>query len=209
MIKTTTLNTKEFFEKSSKEVLISEERKNSLQKIADFIIVIYKTEGLVNLNFICTHNSRRSQLGQVWSYFASQYFGMNIHSFSGGTEVTAFHRNTVKTLQEVGFVFKVTHFSHQNPIYDIQFEGAKTSIVGFSKIYDDQVNKSPFIAITTCNSADANCPFIPEALKRFHLPYIDPKHSDDSEQQSETYLATNKQIAAEMHYLFSLIKNAI
>ncbi len=148
-------------------------------------------------------------MGQVWSYFASEYFDINIHSFSGGTEVTAFHRNTVKTLQEVGFDFKVAQFSHQNPVYDISYNGSKNSIVGFSKIFDDPANKSPFIAITTCNSADANCPFIPVALKRFHLPYIDPKDSDGTEQQGETYLATNRQIAAEMFYLFSTIKKAL
>jgi arsenate reductase len=209
MIETTPLNTKEFFEKSYDEITISDNRSQLLQKIADAIIAIYKSESTVNLNFICTHNSRRSQLGQVWSYFASEYFSLNISSFSGGTEVTAFHRNTVKTLQDVGFIFKVSDFSHQNPAYDIHFEGAKKIIKGFSKTHNDPVNKSPFIAITTCNSADANCPFIPEALKRFHLPYVDPKFSDGTDKQYEAYLATNKEVAAEMFYLFSTIKKAL
>lgn len=209
MIKTKPLNTKEFFEKSFQDVTISEERKKLLLKIANSIIVIYKLDNVVNLNFICTHNSRRSQLGQVWSYFAANYFDLDIQSFSGGTEVTAFHRNTVKTLQDVGFIFKVTHFSHQNPVYDIHFKGAEKSITGFSKLFDASVNASPFIAITTCNSADENCPFIAEALKRFHLPYVDPKHSDDTVQQSETYLATNRQIAAEMMYLYKTVKKGV
>ncbi len=209
MIRTQPLNTKEFFLQSIKETVISEERKNLLLKIANSIEVIYKLDNIARLNFICTHNSRRSQLGQIWSYFAADYFDLDIDAFSGGTEITAFHKNTVKTLQEVGFVFKITEFSHQNPVYDISFENATKSAVGFSKLYDHPENRSPYIAITTCNSADENCPFIPEALKRFHLPYTDPKFSDGTEQQQEAYLATNKQIAAEMFFLFSTLKKQL
>lgn len=209
MIKIQPLNTKEFFLKSAQETLFSEERKNLLRKIANSIEVVYKLDKIVRLNYICTHNSRRSQLGQIWSYFAADHFDLNIHSYSGGTEVSAFHKNTVKTLQEVGFIFKIKEFSHQNPVYDISFENATKSTVGFSKIYDNPTNESPYFAITTCDSADENCPFIPEALKRFHLPYTDPKFSDDTERQQEVYLATNKQIAAELFYLFSEVKKQL
>jgi len=209
MIKTSAVNTEEFFIKSSRDTIISEERKNLLLKIADFIATTYKQDKVVRLNFICTHNSRRSQFGQLWSHFAAEYSNLNIHSYSGGTEITAFHKNTVKTLQEVGFVFKITEFSHQNPVYNISFENAKRNIVGFSKLYDNPINESPFIAITTCDSADENCPFIPEALSRFHLPYIDPKFSDGTEECQKAYLATNKQVAAEMFYVFSTLKKEL
>jgi len=63
--------------------------------------------------------------------------------------------------------------------------------------------------ITTCDSADENCPFIPEAIHRFHLPYTDPKHSDNTPNQSETYLKTNKEIAAQIYFLFKEIKAAL
>lgn len=209
MIKNPPLNTKDFFVKAIEEVEISEERKNLLTKIASSIEVLYKLDAIVRINFICTHNSRRSQLGQLWGHFAAEYFDINIRTYSGGTEVTAFHKNTVKTLQEVGFIFKIIEFSHQNPVYNISFEGAKNNAIGFSKIYDNEVNESPYVAITTCDSADENCPFIPEALKRFHLPYTDPKFADDTDERQEAYLATNKQIAAEMFYLFSLVKKEL
>ena len=162
---------------------------------------------MANINFICTHNSRRSQLGQVWSFFAANYFKLNINALSGGTEVTAFHGNTVKTLTEVGFKFDIKEFSHTNPTYRISFDENKSSLLGFSKIYDDDENKTPYIVLTTCNNADENCPFIPEASARFHLPYTDPKHSDDSIEQEATYLQTSKIIAAEIYFLFNEIKN--
>jgi arsenate reductase len=209
MISTTAISPKNFFENASTAVSISADRKKLLHTIAKEISSEYLQKKEVNLNFICTHNSRRSQLGQVWSFFAAHYFHLNIHAFSGGTEVTAFHRNTVKTLQSVGFKFDLEHFSHENPKYLISFDGSTKSMVGFSKVFDDDQNKHPFIAITTCGHADENCPFIPTASHRFHLPFVDPKHSDGSNKQEETYLATNQQIAAEVFYIFSEVRSII
>ena len=163
----------------------------------------------VNINFICTHNSRRSQLGQVWSFYAADYFNLPISAFSGGTEVTAFHRNTVKTLTDVGFKFDIDVFSHTNPTYRISFGDDKPSLLGFSKLYDNETNKTPYLVLTTCNNADENCPFIPEAIDRFHVPYIDPKHSDDTATQDETYLKTSEIIAAQMYFLFNEIKKLL
>lgn len=209
MIKLFQISATDFFEKSFKKSQLKSDRKDLLDKIAAAIANEYEKSGLVNLNFICTHNSRRSQLGQVWSHVAAEYFKLRINSFSGGTEVTAFHRNTVNTLQKVGFSFKVKEFSHQNPVYSITHENTKSPIIGFSKVYDDPHNRNPYFAITTCNSADQNCPFIPEAIQRFHLPFVDPKYSDNSPEQDEVYLKTNSEIASEVFYLFQTIKNRI
>ena len=209
MNKTSAISTENFFIKAFNKIILSDDRKNLLLTISAGILQEYKNEGTVNLNFICTHNSRRSQLGQVWGFFAANHFNLNIHSFSGGTEVTAFYRNTVKTLQSVGFVFHLNNFSHQNPKYDISFEGTYKSILGFSKRYDHKENINPFIAITTCNNADTNCPFIPEATYRFHLPFVDPKASDGTDLQEETYLKTNQQIAAEIYFIFSEVKKGL
>ena len=206
---TSAISSENFFLNAYNKITLSDDRKNLLLKISEGIIEEYKKKGVVNLNFICTHNSRRSQLGQVWGFFAANYFDLNINSFSGGTEVTAFFKNTVKTLQKVGFIFHLENFSHQNPKYIISFEGTTKSILGFSKRYDDVENKNPFIAITTCNNADTNCPFIPEATYRFHLPFVDPKASDNTELQDETYLKTNQQIAAEIYFIFSEVKKAL
>ena len=206
---TSTISAENFFINASNKITVNEDRKKLLLQISDGIVASYKKEGVVHLNFICTHNSRRSQLGQVWGFFAANYFNLNIHSFSGGTEVTAFFKNTVKTLQKVGFIFELSNFSHQNPTYIISFEGSATSILGFSKRYDHKENLNPFIAITTCNNADTNCPFIPEATARFHLPFVDPKAADGTDLQDETYLETNQQIASEIYFIFSEIKKAI
>jgi len=206
MNKTSTISTEKFFLNAFDKTSLSSERKKLLLKIAKQISKEYQKEGSVNLNFICTHNSRRSQMGQVWAFFAAQYFNVKINSFSGGTEVTSFYRYTIKTLQKIGFSFQLDAFSHQNPKYVISFKGNKKLLLGFSKRYDHPINKTPFIAITTCDRANTNCPHISEAIKRFHLPYIDPKFSDGTNLQDETYLKTNKQIAAELFFIFSEVK---
>ena len=208
MLKTNTKMVKDFFETSQKNIVIDDIRKELLLKIANKIAVNFNNND-ININFICTHNSRRSQLGQVWSFFAADYFKLPINAFSGGTEITAFHRNTVKTLTEVGFKFDVDEFSHTNPIYRISFSDDNPSLLGFSKLYNNIENKTPYFVLTTCNNADENCPFIPEAIDRFHVPYIDPKHSDDSAIQDETYLKTSGIIAAQMYYLFNEIKKLL
>lgn len=210
MILSSETNTKSFFEKAFKSIEITTKRKELLRLIADKIASEYKKNNKINLNFICTHNSRRSQLAQVWSFFAAQYFDLQtIYSFSGGTEITAFHRNTVETLQKAGFTFNLVEFSHTNPKYLISYKETNTSIIGYSKVFDDQKNNIPFIAITACNNADTNCPHVLEAIYRFHLPFIDPKYADDKENKKEVYLETNKQIAAEIFFLFKEIKRLI
>jgi arsenate reductase len=209
MPKTSIISTENFFTLASKKIKLTEDRKKVLLEISEKVTKEYTKNNLVNLNFICTHNSRRSQLGQVWTFYAANYFNLNIHGFSGGTEVTAFYKNTVKTLQSVGFEFAVVDFFHENPKYSITFKESKSSILGFSKRFDDKTNKSPFIAITTCNNADKNCPFIPAALERFHLPFVDPKFSDETPEKESAYLKTNEQIAAEIFFIFNEVKKKL
>ena len=203
-------NTKFFFENAYNTLELSEERKILLTAIAKKVSEDLIIGNPVNLNFICTHNSRRSQLCQVWAHYATHHFNLkNLELFSGGTSVTAFFRNTVKTLQAVGFHFNLSVFSHENPVYSIANDINAEKILGFSKLYNDPSNLSPFFAITTCNNADENCPFISEAVQRFHLPFIDPKAHDNTELQEEKYLETNKQVAGEMHFLFLTISKLV
>lgn len=209
MLKTSTLSIKNFFENSYKKISISEKRTMLLLKIAATIANEYSSKEIVNLNFICTHNSRRSQIGQIWSYYAAYYFKLNINVFSGGTEVTSFNRNTVKTLQKTGFQFQLSDFSHQNPTYQISFDGSYGYILGFSKLYSNPINQEPYIAILTCNDAETDCAYIPSATHRFLLPFTDPKFADGTENQEEVYMQINAEIAAEIFLIFKQVKKLL
>ena len=186
---------------------ISEERKIILQPLVDYIQLKVDIKKTINLNFICTHNSRRSHLSQVWAQTLAYYFGIkNMYSYSGGTEATALFPVAAKTLESTGF--KIKKMSNgTNPIYAISYGENAHPIIGFSKTYDADFNPvSEFAAILTCSSADKGCPFIPGAEKRIPITYEDPKAFDNTPQQLKKYNERSLQIATELKYVFSKIK---
>lgn len=182
-------------------------RASLLQKLGGHIQRKLDTNDEVVLNFICTHNSRRSQLCQVWADTAAFYFGINkIRAFSGGTEATAFHPNAIRVLKSIGFHISVKA-KEKNPVYLILCSKQADPLSCFSKLYNDPLNSTaPFIAVTTCSDAEANCPFIPAAEARFSIKYEDPKKADGTSLEAQAYAERNRQIATEMVYLVSKIK---
>lgn len=188
--------------------LIPEDRKKILNTLTSYVQTKFDSNQPIQLLFVCTHNSRRSHLGQVWSAVAAAYYHIeNIQTFSGGTEATAFNPNAINALRLTGFEIK-TEKDGLNPHYKVQFDLEKYSRC-FSKIYDDPENPtSNFAAIMTCSDADENCPFIPGADKRISLTYDDPKAFDGTPQQDEKYMERSNQIALECLYVFSKVLNA-
>jgi arsenate reductase len=186
---------------------ISKERKQTLQPFIDYIQTKLNDHKSVNLNFICTHNSRRSHLSQVWAQAAAHFYDLkNVCCYSGGTEATALFPMAAKTLEQAGFDLTVLS-EGKNPVYAIKYDENEHPIIGFSKTFDHPFNpKSEFAAIMTCSHADANCPFIPGAEKRIPVKYDDPKAFDNTSQQAEKYQERSNQIAAEMVYIFSKVK---
>ena len=186
---------------------ITAERKETLQPLVDFIQSKVNNQQEIRLNLICTHNSRRSHLSQVWAQTASAYFNVkNVFCYSGGTEATAMFPMIAKTLENQGFKIK-TISEGSNPIYTIKYSENEHPIIGFSKTYDDNFNpESQFAAIMTCSQADGGCPFIAGAEKRIPITFEDPKAFDNTPQQAEKYEERSLQIATEMFYVFSLIK---
>ena len=184
------------------------ERKIVLQPLIDFIQAKVSNQQEVRMNLICTHNSRRSHLSQVWAQTAAAHFNIkNVFCYSGGTEATALFPMVAKTLELSGFKIK-TISSGSNPIYAIKYGENEHPIIGFSKIYDDDFNpKSEFAAIMTCSQADGGCPFIAGAEKRIPITFEDPKAFDNVPQQAEKYQERSLQIATEMLYVFSQIKS--
>lgn len=187
---------------------ITAERKIVLQPLIDFIQDKATNRQDIRLNLICTHNSRRSHLSQVWAQTAAAHFNIkNVFCYSGGTEATALFPVVVKTLEQSGFKIK-TIASGNNPVYAIKYSKNEQPIIGFSKTYDDDFNpQSGFAAILTCSQADSGCPFIAGAQKRIPITYEDPKAFDDTPQQAEKYQERSLQIATEMFYVFSQIKS--
>ena len=187
---------------------ISEQRKITLQPLIDYIQEKTNVNNEIRLNLICTHNSRRSHLSQVWAQTAAAYYGIqNVFCYSGGTEATAMFPMAAKTLENSGFLVK-TIAEKKNPIYTIKYSSSAHPVICFSKTFDDDFNpQGEFAAILTCSSADQGCPFIAGAEKRIPITFEDPKAFDNTPQQAEKYEERSLQIATELFYVFSQIKN--
>jgi arsenate reductase (thioredoxin) len=184
---------------------IPAERKEILDQLSVYIQRKKEENSPIHLIYICTHNSRRSHFGQVWAAVAAAYYGVqDVHTYSGGTETTAFNPNAIQALRTTGF--QITgDASHSNPHYTVSF-GDTLSTNCFSKVFDDPTNPNTgFAAIMTCSHAEQNCPFVPGTELRIGITYDDPKEFDGTDKQDAKYLERSNQIALECLYVFSLI----
>ncbi|WP_213189291.1 low molecular weight phosphatase family protein [Cloacibacterium caeni] len=188
---------------------ISEERKRILQPLIQFISSKLSKNEEVRLNFICTHNSRRSHLSQIWAQTMANYYQIeNVFCYSGGTEATAMFPKISETLTNQGFeILKLSET--ENPVYAVKFAENEHAVVCFSKKYNDDFNpKSAFAAILTCDSADENCPIVYGAEARIPIKYEDPKKSDGTAEMNETYFNRSLEIATEMKFVFENLRKS-
>jgi hypothetical protein len=184
---------------------ISHHRKEKLRELSEFIGEKLRNNETVSLIFICTHNSRRSHLCQVWTAVLADFFGLEgIETYSGGTEVTAFNPRAVDALRRAGF--KIEDPGGENPHYLVNYDDQKEPLICFSKTFGDKSNPdNNFAAVMTCTDADEGCPFVPGASYRISIPYVDPKESDGTTREAETYDKRSLQIASEMYFMLSLV----
>lgn len=190
-----------------KKITVSSERQAVLKPLADYIQNKVDSNQEIRLNFICTHNSRRSHLSQIWAQTMAFHFNIkNVFCYSGGTEATAMFPKVAETLTNQGFeIQKIS--DTENPVYALKFDENQHSIICFSKTYFDEFNpKTNFSAIMTCNNADEGCPMVFGAESRFPIKYEDPKAFDGTELMNEKYAERSLQIASEMYFIFSQIK---
>jgi arsenate reductase len=185
------------------KIPIPENRKVILSKLVDYIQNKLEIGQSPRLNFICTHNSRRSQFSQIWAQTAAAFFTIDVKCFSGGVELTAFNERAVASILRCGF--KIEKAGEINPKYFVYYDSKSKPIVAFSKLFDDI--PSPFAAVITCTHADDNCPFIPAAECRILVRYEDPKAFDDTTLEAEKYDERSMQIASEMFYVFRNLAN--
>jgi arsenate reductase (thioredoxin) len=184
--------------------LIPDDRKHILQDLAGFIQTKVGNGQKTYLNFICTHNSRRSHLAQIWAQAAARYYGVaGVECFSGGTEATAFNPRAVKAMSDAGFDIVKTKDS-TNPTYTVSYADDSDPVIAFSKKYDDPLNHNKdFAAIMTCSHADENCPLVFGASKRIAITYDDPKEFDGTPNEADKYSERTRQIGREMLFMFA------
>ena len=182
---------------------IPAERKALMAPLISYIQQKRSTQQTVQLNFICTHNSRRSHISQIWAKAIATHLGIAIETYSGGTEATAFHPHAIAAMREIGFEITAED-DRSNPRYLIRMGVHIPALQAWSKKFNDPLNPTQsFAAIMTCSDADENCPFVPGAALRVALTYEDPKAFDGTPQQAAAYRERAKQIGTELYYLLS------
>lgn len=186
---------------------ISPDRQKALKKTALFIRSKVQANETSQLTFICTHNSRRSHLSQIWAQTAATYYEVpGVKTFSGGTEATACNERTVASLKRTGFDITNSTPDQKNPVYLVKFSPTAEPLSAFSKVYSEGGNPSQnFVALMTCDSADKSCPLVKGSKLRVSIPYVDPKVSDNTPQEAQTYDERSKQIAREMFFLMQQV----
>ncbi|TWU07424.1 protein-tyrosine-phosphatase [Allorhodopirellula heiligendammensis] len=186
---------------------IPEDRKSDLAEVSDYIRERLSKSEPARLTFICTHNSRRSHLSQIWAQVAVDYYGLNgVETFSGGTEATAFNPRAVVAMQRCGLKIVADDPAATNPRYSVYTSDSAIAQVCFSKVFSDPPNPSKgYCAVMTCSQADDACPLVMGCDLRIPIRYEDPKVADDTEFEAERYDERSAQICSEMLYMMSLV----
>lgn len=188
---------------------ISESRKERLRELSRYVAEAARHERPIRLLFVCTHNSRRSQLAQLWAQTAAVYFEVSdVQTYSGGIEATAFNPRAVEAARRAGLEINKTT-ADDNPVYHVRFAPSRPWQTCFSKLFNQAPNpRKDFCVIMVCSDADRACPAVPGATVRIALPFEDPKSADGTPDESKVYDERCRQIAREILYAFSAVKKS-
>ncbi len=182
-------------------------RRVLLQELAAAVRARLAASGRADLVFVCTHNSRRSQFGQVWAQVAADWHGLaGVRAFSGGTEVTACAPGTLDAFRRVGLDVELATDDLTNPVWHVAAGAASESRCWSKRVADPANPDREFIAVMTCASADEACPLVPGAAHRLAVRYADPKVADGTPREDSTYDARCAEIAREMLYAMSSVR---
>ncbi|MBI3879567.1 MAG: protein-tyrosine-phosphatase [Verrucomicrobia bacterium] len=180
------------------------ERRAVLDAIAADITARLAAGKSAELTFICTHNSRRSHMSQIWAQTAACYYGLErVSAFSGGTDVTECNCRTVTAMRRAGFSIEDAT-TGDNPVYLVRYADDRPPIRAYSKLYSADANpKQDFIALMTCSVADKSCPIVKGAIARHAIHYADPRLCDDTPTETTAYNERCREIAREMFYIMA------
>jgi arsenate reductase len=186
---------------------IPSDRQSDLAIVADYIRERLSRSEPAKLTFICTHNSRRSHLAQIWAQVAAQYYGLvGVETFSGGTEATVLNPRAVAAMQRGGLRITAENPQASNPVYRVSMSDTSKPQLCFSKVYHAPPNPThTYCAVMTCSQADEACPLVLGGDLRIAIRYDDPKEADDTECETQRYDERSSQICKEMLDLMSRV----
>jgi len=112
----------------------------------------------INVLFLCTGNSCRSQIAEGWA----KHFGNNAFEIqSAGIESHGKNPRAIKVMQEVGV--------------DISTQES-------TKVTNDMLEQADWV-VTVCGHADEHCPMLPAETNKEHWPLNDPAKAEGTEEE--------------------------
>lgn len=189
---------------------VNEERQGILINISQHICSLYKPNDGCSILIVCTHNSRRSQLAEaLWSMAAEFYEIPQLVVSSSGTEATAFHPNALDALRQFGAQADIAS-DGPNPTYRVSWRVGMEKKMFSKKINDTLESAEASIGmVAVCSDAAENCPVILGADWKLSLPYLDPKHADNTPEAPLVYQATLETIAKEALFIMKNVKGQL
>ena len=124
----------------------------------------------MNILFLCTGNSCRSQMAEGWA----RHFAGDRHSIhSAGIQAHGKNPRAIAVMQEAG----------------IDISGQESTRV------TDAMLSAADIVVTVCGHADEHCPAVPAGVKKIHWPLSDPaKAAGDAEVVLQVFRASRDDI---------------
>ena len=112
----------------------------------------------VNILFLCTGNSCRSQIAEGWGRHTG---GDAVSVQSAGIEAHGKNPRAIEVMREVG----------------VDISGQESTIV------DDHMLQRADVVVTVCGHADEQCPALPPGITKIHWPLTDPAKATGSDEE--------------------------
>jgi len=138
----------------------------------------------MNILFLCTGNSCRSQMAEGW---ARQVAPADWHIESAGIEAHGKNPRAIAVMAEAGV--------------DISSQES-------TRVTDDMLERAD-IVVTVCGHADEHCPALPAGTRKEHWPLSDPARATGSEEEvMEVFRATRDEVNQRVMKLIGRLSGA-
>ena len=136
----------------------------------------------MNILFLCTGNSCRSQMAEGWTRSLANG---DVSVQSAGIEAHGQNPRAITLMCEAG----------------IDISGQASTRV------DDAMMQAADLVVTVCGHADENCPVLPDGTRKEHWPLEDPAKASGSEETiMQTFRASRDEIKQRVTTLLQRIQ---